>query len=1530
VDDEDDGDSNSVDYDTDVEFDGKLNALLDNNQAASIIATKFHISLFNDNGAVITNKCLLDSGNFARDYMSEDLADQIVEQGLANFAPSRHRMKLADGVTTCLCTKKIVMDCYALLPDSDEKVHVNLHLYIHNSGEDVIISLYSILQQFYLLFILHLNKMKALFNKLNLNNDDGVADDNIILSNNLFSPLYPRPNNLYLTSVFNINEDAEDSDDEQCDDFLIKDSNYIGTMFNSKLISHKDTNAEEEEQEEGKDIMTDRAALNCLLASVPSLNNTTFEEEFKDASPNLNNTTIDDKILEDLLAAIPVEPKSIKSNDSEQTISDKEEDLQNYLDFVDTTWKKIQERTNTDPDYATQFKHNILPWSITKEKQIAAEESGEWDPNTSDMNKVLLYMETVAMDERIADFNKYMIQNVDPQMVKDTDILELLQKFQDVFIPVEWMGIKMDPIHINTSDDMPDEIRSRATFINPNLMEATKKEFERLMTYMYRDSNSSITSPLVIASKNGPPWIRIAVDYRIINKYILLGQPTPIIPKNELDRLMNAGFVVFAQFDATNAFHQLPIDEETGEILSIRTPYGQFAPKFLPEGVSPASFLLQEAMRDIFKGMDDFVLVIADNLVVCGTDNANLYSNIERMLTRARERNLVLKMAKSFVGQEEQEFWGYNISKTGFDVTDKRKQGVQDFVFPDDKLATKEKVRLMQSFLGVSLVYKDFIHNYSTLVSKLNDMTHKSFDWNVTTWKHNYKDEFLKVKLAVLEQTKIFWPDYSLDWELSVDASDIGAGAFLSQLRKHGPVDSEGNEDKSQRIIEPIGYRSIKFSSTARAWSVIEKEGFSIFFGVKCFDFYLRGKEFKIKTDHRNLLWMELSTVAKIIRWRLFLQTFSFTIEHIAGKVNYVPDALSRLLHIVKDKYINNVKVNEDIYTIPVFQSINYGNFNNINLTTTDIQVPKDTHTRNDRRHYDNIYLLRNEGNTTDVINNVTATADPVTAKQLIESVHGKNSGKRKGHLSIRDTWIKLKEKYPNNQISQKEIRDFVFECGTCSKVKNHDHSSSIPEVKLSLNNENSHARSLIGVDTLKISPPTNDGFKAIIIVVNIFTGFTLLHAVKDMEAETMAGVLLRIATTFGTFDKISSDPGSDLTSDAVESLMKYLGSEHKVSLVKRHESNGCEQRGKEILKHLRALVIDERCIERWADDKFLLFVQHLCNNQVDQHTKLTYFENQHGRASAIYSRIPNTDDPNVFKNKYIKALEVERSLVNKLLQEKWKKINHKRKSSSDPASSLNFQPGDYVLYITTGAENDHIRAGNKLIPIFLGPYLVLSHNKNDVQIKHIVMSTIRTEHVTNLKHYWGSLEDATTLAQADYNQYNINKIINYKGDPNLRTSLQFLVLFVNDNTPRWLLFNRDLTETVQFEIFVKERSELLYLLHIKTQEIKLKKMLRVQPILDVKPGDTIYVILAVYGYGWYENLKLPFTDDKVYVVKMIYKKWLHNNKKSISVACPVYGNEPFDVNNEWVQLYGLHQKLKNYMIEVTPSLLIQFPRMNF
>jgi hypothetical protein len=60
----------------------------------------------------------------------------------------------------------------------------------------------------------------------------------------------------------------------------------------------------------------------------------------------------------------------------------------------------------------------------------------------------------------------------------------------------------------------------------------------------------------------------------------------------------------------------------------------------------------------------------------------------------------------------------------------------------------------------------------------------------------------------------------------------------------------------------------------------------------------------------------------------------------------------------------------------------------------------------------------------------------------------------------------------------------------------------------------------------------------------------------------------------------------------------------------------------------------------------------------------------------------------------------------------------------------------------------------------FLGPYEVLSQTKNDVQCRHLCMGNVAVFHVTRLKLFAGSRDEAYKLPLMDADQHQFNRIL--------------------------------------------------------------------------------------------------------------------------------------------------------------------------
>jgi hypothetical protein len=122
------------------------------------------------------------------------------------------------------------------------------------------------------------------------------------------------------------------------------------------------------------------------------------------------------------------------------------------------------------------------------------------------------------------------------------------------------------------------------------------------------------------------------------------------------------------------------------------------------------------------------------------------------------------------------------------------------------------------------------------------------------------------------------------------DASNQACGGTL--LQEHVDPVTEAKE------LQVIAFVSTKFSGSAALWPTNKKECHSLYYSVKELSYYLQCKEFFLQTDHYNLLYMEQSTQSVLQRWRLYLQSYSFQLQHIQGKASIFADYLSRMYHI--------------------------------------------------------------------------------------------------------------------------------------------------------------------------------------------------------------------------------------------------------------------------------------------------------------------------------------------------------------------------------------------------------------------------------------------------------------------------------------------------------------------------------------------------------------------------------------------------------------------------------------------------------
>jgi hypothetical protein len=937
--------------------------------------------------------------------------------------------------------------------------------------------------------------------------------------------------------------------------------------------------------------------------------------------------------------------------------------------------------------------------------------------------------------------------------------------------------------------------------------------------------------------------------------------------KHELNKIIN--YKIYADIDLTNAFHQIKLGPNTSEKLSLQTPWGQYEPMFMPEGIAPGNATLQETIRDLFVDFSEWAIMIFDNLLILANDPTDLYDKIEKVIRRCSERNVKLKMAKSWLGFEEVNFFGYVCKHKSYQVSPDKKTALAEIPMPDN---TKKA----RSLLGKGVFFASFTPKYSDLVAHLPDMTKSNFVWDPDKWKYDYVQEYKDFIKGLQDACELFYPDYSLQWILRTDASMLGVGAVLLQVK----ILQDGTEQ-----LQPIAFIAKKFSEQASRWATIEQEAYGIFYAVQQLAYYLVGKDFIIETDHQNLQWMEASVVPKIVRWRIYLQSFTYLIRHISGPKNWLADWLSREfklqpLSAIFGEY--DYDTNDDCYPdIPddyydishVLQHMEISmvsGLSNVFTNTQDPITPAVTATRDTSVNEDSQFA--------DTHNTESIKADQpplATVQECFDAVH---NGKV-GHMGAKKTWARLNDTFSGHCIPFRVVEELVATCDNCIKTRLGMQDALIPTIRTL---KPPHARSAIGIDAVEITPHSVDGYTHINVIVNLSTKHLFMHAVKGVTGLSLANSVWKYWSQFGHTDTIISDLGPDLNSAMFQQLCSYMGMRHAFSIANKH-ANGCERIIGEVVRHLRATVYDnsesKAQLDVFTDPSWLDSMNYLHNSETSTELGgLTPNQLTFGSDSSSYLLMgkdglpPNPHERLLALDTHLTELRRRSSVFQAQLVAERAIVG----PSLDKQNL--YQPGDFILF-DKGA-----KVHPKMSHRYFGPYEVITQYKNDITARHMVTHQVVTVSVSDVKIYSGSKDRAFKMAMRDNDQHLVDTIISYTGNRELRTSMTFTVRYT-DGDIREVGYHQDLFDCQPYEDFCRRQAHTYHLQWPTAASDKWISDKNKEAITMCIPGDNVYINIRIFGDDWYDQLMLPNSALNTYVTPFTCTHWYHRTShKKISV----------------------------------------------
>jgi hypothetical protein len=404
---------------------------------------------------------------------------------------------------------------------------------------------------------------------------------------------------------------------------------------------------------------------------------------------------------------------------------------------------------------------------------------------------------------------------------------------------------------------------------------------EMIRLDVIKEAPTSYVSPmLVIIKKDKSP--RCCLDLRQLNRQLYQEHTKPANMNEELQKFHGTKY--FSSVDLVSGYWQIPVKEEHQKYLGFQLGNKTYVFRRLPFGMSTSVSSFVRAM-EIILGPEvmRFTTLYIDDALVASKSFEDHLIHLNKIFDRFALAGITLNLLKSRFFCEEINFVGWKITSTGICVEDRKLIEIAQYPVP-------KNVKQVKSFLGVIGFIRKTIPKLSELTYPLNKLTKK---FTKFLWDEECQKSFKKIKELCSSAPLLQHPCSNKPFFVQTDSSFIALAAVLYQ-----------EDDNNQPNIIRFDSRLLKGAEIR--YTITELEALAIVWALQKWRYYLLGRRFIIRTDHRALLFLKQCVPPndRLMRYIIFLQAYDFEVEFIKGTENYFADFLSRpqLVDTVKSK----------------------------------------------------------------------------------------------------------------------------------------------------------------------------------------------------------------------------------------------------------------------------------------------------------------------------------------------------------------------------------------------------------------------------------------------------------------------------------------------------------------------------------------------------------------------------------------------------------------------------------------------------
>ncbi|CAH8602562.1 unnamed protein product [Dicrocoelium dendriticum] len=661
------------------------------------------------------------------------------------------------------------------------------------------------------------------------------------------------------------------------------------------------------------------------------------------------------------------------------------------------------------------------------------------------------------------------------------------------------------------------------------LVEIQKQVTEMESKGIIRRTHSPYSSPVLLTKKADGTY-RFCIDFRELNR-VTVKDAFPMPQMEEIFSSLHSAKQI-SLIDLRSGYWQLPIAEEDRHKTAFSVNGQQYEFLRMPFGLCNAPATFRRLLLMVLANLQG-VVVYGDDIIVFSETEQEHVTRLGAVLQRLDEAGLKLSRKKSQIAQKSIVCLGHIVGNGQVHPLPEKRETIKCFAKPKSK-------RQLRSFLGVVAYDSKFVPQFAEKVSPLLKLLRKDVPF---VWTAEADQAFDHLKAGIAEApTCLRLPNPGERFTVAVDASNVAIGAVLSQ---------------PAGVVE---YASRVLTGAEQKYSTTEKECLAIVWALEKWRNYLLANEFRVVTDHKPLSWLMTAKDprGRLARWAYRLQEFNFTIEHVDGTQNVLPDMLSRpcLDDIMPDN------------AIPV-RAIAMGERNLLGGQRTDEFVnvlcshlragTKPEATSEEVEELLKIWdrLKVEDDHVVVAIDGRKVPFVPPSQRERVMRITHDGA-----HMGFERVFELLRRRvfWPT---MRKDVAAYLRECPNCQTSR--EMESPRPPMR---SMEVGEPLQCWGLDVFGPLPVSRTGNRYILVMIDHFTRWVEAIPIKDQTGETVSQVFeFNVPARYGIPQCIITDQGPCFESRAFKSVLDKWGIQRRRTSPYHPQTNGMTERFNRTLK---------------------------------------------------------------------------------------------------------------------------------------------------------------------------------------------------------------------------------------------------------------------------------------------------------------------------------------------------------------------------